>query len=100
MQRTECPYEKELKKQGYIQIYDGQTASQKAGDQVNLKPEERMFFIRYYQLVINNRPTNNYVKLVYDLRTGYLRHFPEHYRKLANGKRQVKDMLALHTIKT
>ena len=100
MQRTECPYEEHLRKLGYIQIYDGETSPQRAKDPTSLKPEERKFFIRYYQLVRNNHPTNEYVKLVYDLRTGYLAHFPEHYRKLANGKRQITDMLAIHTIKT
>jgi len=100
MQRTECPYEEYLRRLGYIQIYDGETAPKKASDQVNLKPEERKFFIRYYQLIKNNHPTDNYVKLVFDLRSGYLAHFPEHYRRLPNGKRQTKDILALHTIRT
>ena len=100
MQRTECPYEEELRKRGYIQIYDGETSPRKTSDQITLKPEERTFFIRYYQLVKNNRPVNEYVKLVYDLRTGYLGHFPEHYHKTADGKRQVTDMLALFSIRT
>ena len=99
MNRTECAYEEHLRKLGYVQIYDGEASPKKPNDFTSLEPGERKFFIRYYQLVKNNRPTDEYVKLVYDLRTGYLAHFPEHYLKTADGKRQARNMLALHTIK-
>ena len=100
--RTECPYEQYLKQLGFIQIYDGESAPQRPDDPTSLKPGERSFFIRHYQLVRNNRMTNEYAKLVYDLRgeSPRLRYFPEHYRKLANGAKKVEDMLAIRTVRT
>jgi len=102
MNRIECPYEELLKEAGYIQIYDGQSAPQRPNDPTSLKPEERKlkFFVRYYQKVENNHPVNKYVKLVYDLSTGNLRHFPEHYRKTSGNMRQVKNMLAIIDVRT
>ena len=97
MNRTECFYEQHLRKLGYIQIYDGETAPQKQSDQFAIIPEERKFFIRYYQLVKHNHMVKEYVKLVYDLRTGYLKHFPEHYHMLPNGAKKTENMLALFT---
>lgn len=69
--RLECPFEQLLREAGYIQTYDGQTAVQKAGDQFNLLPEERRFFIRRYQQVRNNKFTNKWAVLKFDLRTGW-----------------------------
>ena len=100
MSRTECPYETYLRKLGYVQIYDGESESRRPNDPTSLAPEERKFFIRYYQLVKNNHMTNNYVKLVFDLRSGYLRHFPEHYHKLPNGAKGIENLLALRTVRT
>jgi len=100
MNRTECPYEEHLRKAGYIQIYDGESAPQRKNDPTSLGPGERSFFIRYYQLIKNDRFTDEYVKLVYDLRTGFLRHFPEHYLKTADGKRQILDVTKLFSAKT
>jgi len=102
MNRTECLYEKHLKKQGFIQIYDGETAPQKQSDQFAVDSEERRFFVRYYQLVQNNHMMNEYVKLVYDLRSDppRLKCLPEHYHKLPSGLKQVQNIFALSTIRT
>ena len=102
MNRIECLYEEHLKKLGYIQIYDGESAPQKQSDQFSVAPGERGFFIRYYQLVRHHHMENEFVKLVYDLRTDppRLKYFPEHYHKLPNGAKQVEDLLALFTVKT
>ena len=99
MNRTECPYEEYLRKMGYIQIYDGESIPQRKNDPTSLKPGERSFFIRYYQLIKNGHFINEYVKLVFDLRNGQLRHFPEHYTKTAKNHREVKDMTKLFQIK-
>jgi len=97
MNRTECLYEQHLRKLGYIEIYDGEAAPQRPNDPTSLKPEERRFFIRYYQLVRNNHLTNEYVKLVFDKRANRLSHFPEHYRMTTNKTKQAQDMMALFT---
>lgn len=92
MQRIECPFEQLLREAGYVQTYDGQTSIHKASMQFNLQPEEKRFFTRQYQKVKNNRFTNEYAKLVYDLRTSWCVEC-NIYKKAANGVRQVQQVM-------
>lgn len=71
VERIECPFEQLLREAGYVQIYDGQTAVQKATEQFNLRPDERRFFVRHYRQVKNNHFVDKWAKLVYDMRTGW-----------------------------
>jgi len=91
--RLECPFEELLREAGYIQIYDGQTVIQKRTDQFFVPPEERRFFVRYYQQVISNRLINKYAKLVYDLRSGWCTEC-NIYRKALNGMKQGQKMIS------
>ena len=93
MQRIECLYEQDLKESGYVQIFDGQTTSHKATEQLKSQPEERRFFIRRYQKVRNNRFVNKWVTLKYDFRIGY---FVECTisTKLSDGSKQEQTMLS------
>ena len=91
MKRIECPYEQLLREAGYIQVYDGQVTPKRDNDISSLQPEDRRFFIRYYQQVKNNHFTNKYVKLVYDLKTSYCD--PHHYDKAPDGFKLTEKML-------
>lgn len=90
--RLECPFEQLLREAGYIQVYDGQTAMKKRNEQFFVLPEERRFFVRYYQQVLNNKMSNKYAKLVYDTRTGWCTEC-NIYRKMPNGMRQAQQRM-------
>ena len=92
MQRIECPFEQLLREAGYMQTYDGQTTLHKATTQFNLQPEERRFFTRQYQKVRNNHFTNEYAKLVFDLRTDWCIECNV-YKKSPNGARQAQQKM-------
>lgn len=96
MQRIECPFEQLLREAGYVQTYDGQTASHKTSEQFTLRPEDRKFFTRQYQKVRNNHFANEYAKLIYDLRTGWCTEC-NIYRKAPNGARQAQQTMVSET---
>ena len=93
MNRIECPFEQLLREAGYIQVYDGQTAVQKRTEQFFVPPEERRFFVRYYQQTKNNHFIDKYAKLVYDLRSGWCTEC-NIYRKAPDGIRQEQKMVS------
>lgn len=90
--RIECPWEQILRYAGYVQIYDGQTAIQKRTEQFFVPPEERRFFVRYYQQVDNNHFVNKFAKLVYDLRSGWCTECNT-YKKAPNGVKQAQQKM-------
>ena len=90
--RIECPYEQVLREAGYVQIYDGQTAVQKATEQFNLQPAERRFFVRHYQQMKNNHFINKWAKLVYDTRSGWCTEVTV-TSKSPNGAKQEQRMV-------
>jgi len=92
MNRLECPFEQVLREAGYVQTYDGQTASQKRNEQFFVPPEERRFFVRYYQKINNNHLTDRFAKLVYDLRSGWCTECTI-YRKAPNGVKQLHQKM-------
>jgi len=92
VQRIECPFEQLLREAGYVQTYDGQTTLHKATEQFKLQPEERRFFTRQYQKVVNNRFIPKYAKFVYDLRTGWCTEC-NIYSKASNGARQAQQVM-------
>jgi len=95
VQRIEYPIEELLRDAGYIQIYDGQTASQKKTDQFAMLPEDRQVFIRRYQQIKHNRFINKYVKLIYNLRKGECDGIE--YKIQPNGLKQSQQIMVSKT---
>ena len=93
MQRIEYPIEELLRDAGYIQIYDGQTASQKKTDQFPMPSEDRQVFIRRYQQIKHNHFINKYVKLIYNLRKGECDAIE--YKIQPNGLKRSQEMLSM-----
>lgn len=94
--KTRCPYEVMLLELGYVEIYDGQSAQKKITEQFFVPPEERRFFVRYFQKVRNNHMTNEFAKLVYDLRTGWVE--PYHFKKTPDNIKHEIKMLKAETL--